>query len=409
MSRGEEYAISGLAEVAEGTCPFSAVAESGNPVFHPPGDMPARIAGYSEKAGQGSPQAKGEPMRCLLEGLALKCKRVLERLEDMPGRRLNRIRILGGGSQNTLLLQLIAHAASRLVYAGPVEAAATGNVLVQAPALGFIKSHEEVRTIMGNSFEVKPYEPVYASNWENSLRAPPQTDGINSMKEKIVLAWSGGKDSALALYMLVQKGEYAIAALLSTVTEGYDRVSMHGVRRELLERQASALGFSLDTVFIPQNCTSEEYERRMAEKMISYKEKGIRKVAFGDIFLQDVREYRERNLAKVGMEAEFPLWGRDSGELARRFIKLDFKAVITCVDGERLTGEFVGKEFDENFLSSLPSNIDPSGENGEFHTFVYAGPLFKRTVSFQKGEIILRENRFYFCDLMPISKEEDCK
>jgi len=287
VSRGEEYAISGLAEMAEEACPFSAVVESGNPVFHPPGDMPVRIAGYSEKAGQGSPQAKGGPMRCLLEGLALKCKWVLERLEDMSGRRLNRIRILGGGSQNTPLLQLIAHATGRLVYAGPVEAAATGNVLVQAPALGYIKSHEEVRTIMGNSFEVKPYEPVYASDWDNSLRAPPQTDGINSMKEKIVLAWSGGKDSALALYMLVQKGEYAIAALLSTVTEGYDRVSMHGVRRELLERQANALGFSLDTVFIPQNCTSEEYERRMAEKMISYKEKGIRKVAVVNSFNMD--------------------------------------------------------------------------------------------------------------------------
>jgi diphthamide synthase (EF-2-diphthine--ammonia ligase) len=140
----------------------------------------------------------------------------------------------------------------------------------------------------------------------------------------------------------------------------------------------------------------------MAEKMIFYKEKGIRKVAFGDIFLQDVREYRERNLAKVGMEGEFPLWGRDSGELARRFIKLGFKAVITCVDGERLAGEFVGREFDEDFLSSLPSHIDPSGENGEFHTFVYAGPLFKRTIPFQKGEIVLRENRFYFCDLVPI-------
>lgn len=222
------------------------------------------------------------------------------------------------------------------------------------------------------------------------------------MKEKIVLAWSGGKDSTLALYELLQKGEYDIVALLSTVTEGYDRVSMHGVRRELLEKQVEAIGFPLDIVFIPQKCTNEEYEQRMAEKMIFYKEKGIRKVAFGDIFLQDVREYRERNLAKVGMEGEFPLWGKDSKELARRFIKLGFKAVITCVDGERLAGEFVGREFNEEFLSSLPSHIDPSGENGEFHTFVYAGPLFKRTVPLQKGEIVLRENRFYFCDLVPI-------
>ncbi|MGB9878081.1 MAG: diphthine--ammonia ligase [bacterium] len=223
------------------------------------------------------------------------------------------------------------------------------------------------------------------------------------MKEKILLAWSGGKDSTLALYELIRSGKYEITALLSTVTQGYDRISMHGVRRSLLEKQAESLGFSLDVVFIPQKCTNEEYERRMERKMIEWKEKGVFKVAFGDIFLQDVREYRERNLAKAGMEAIFPLWGRESRELARRFIDLGFKAVLTCVDGEVLSGDFAGKEFDAELLTSLPSSVDPSGENGEFHTFVYDGPLFKESVKFQKGEIVLRENRFFFCDLIPIS------
>lgn len=221
------------------------------------------------------------------------------------------------------------------------------------------------------------------------------------MREQILLAWSGGKDSTLALYELLKGKEYEIVGLLVTITRDYDRVSMHGVRRELVERQASALGLPLDIVFIPKNCTNEEYEKRMEEKMLFYKSRGVEKVAFGDIFLADVREYRERNLAKVGMSALFPIWGRESRELAEGFIELGFKAITTCVDGKILKGDFVGREFDEDFLASLPPEADPCGENGEFHTFVYDGPIFKERVSFRKGEIVLREERFYFCDLIP--------
>jgi len=165
-SRGEEYTYGELTKMAEEARPFPAIIEPDNPIFLPPGDMPARIAEYCKKTGQEPPQAKGELVRCVLESLALKCKWVLEKLEDMLGRRLNRIHIFGGGSQNTLLCQLIANATNRLVYAGPVEATATGNALVQALALGYIKSHEEMRTIVRNSFEVKPYEPVYTSDWD---------------------------------------------------------------------------------------------------------------------------------------------------------------------------------------------------------------------------------------------------
>ncbi|MBC7326878.1 diphthine--ammonia ligase [bacterium] len=219
---------------------------------------------------------------------------------------------------------------------------------------------------------------------------------------KILLAWSGGKDSTLALNELIKNDQYEIVALLATVTEDYDRISMHGVRKELLLQQAEALGFPLDIVFIPKNCSNEEYEMRMKEKMLHYKEKGIKSVAFGDIFLQDVREYRERNLYQVGMEAVFPLWGKESKKLAREFIALGFRAITTCVDGKVLSADFVGREFEENFLNTLPPAVDPSGENGEFHTFVYDGPLFKKKVNFRKGEVVLRENRFYFCDLLPL-------
>lgn len=220
------------------------------------------------------------------------------------------------------------------------------------------------------------------------------------MRDKILLAWSGGKDSVLALYELLKEEREEVIGLLVTITKDYDRVSMHGVRRELVEKQALSLGFPLDIVFIPRNCSNEEYESRMGEKMLFYKGKGVEIVAFGDIFLQDVREYRERNLAKVGMKAIFPLWGRKSEDIARDFIKLGFKAITTCVDGEILPVDFVGREFDEDFLASLPSQVDPCGENGEFHTFVYDGPIFKEKLPLQKGNIVLRENRFYFCDLL---------
>ena len=228
-------------------------------------------------------------------------------------------------------------------------------------------------------------------------------------KEKVLVCFSSGKDSALALWEIQRSGQYEIAALLSTVTSDYERISMHGVRQELLERQAEAMGYPLEQVLITADGDNAQYEARMREVLERFRDAGVRKVAFGDLFLEEVRKYREDNLARVDMEAVFPLWGRPTGELAREFIDAGFKAVLTCVDSELLDGRFVGRDFDSEFLADLPTGVDFCGENGEFHTFVYAGPIFDRAISFQKGEVVIREGRFHFCDLVPgaLKKQKD--
>ena len=220
--------------------------------------------------------------------------------------------------------------------------------------------------------------------------------------ERVLLTWSGGKDSAMALHELRSSGAYEVLALLSTVTEEYDRVSMHGVRTVLLERQADSLGLPLEKVLLRKGASNQEYEATMQERLLSYQAQEVSSVAFGDLFLEDVRQYREENLSRVGMKGLFPLWGRDTGELARSFIDLGFKAVITCVDSNLLDGAFVGRDFDERFLSELPPAVDPCGENGEFHSFVYAGPVFRNRILHKRGEIVLRDSRFYYCDLIPV-------
>ena len=214
-----------------------------------------------------------------------------------------------------------------------------------------------------------------------------------------MVSWSGGKDSALALFEVLRSDEYEVVALLTTVTEGYDRISMHGVRRVLLEQQANALGLPLEKVYIPQNCSNEVYESRMREALLKYRGLGVSSVVTGDIFLEDLRQYREIKLSQLGLKGLFPIWKRDSVHLAERFVDLGFKAVVVCVDNQCLDKSFAGYLFDEEFLSRLPPNVDPCGENGEFHTFVYDGPLFHRRISIEIGEIVLRENRFYYCDL----------
>ena len=222
------------------------------------------------------------------------------------------------------------------------------------------------------------------------------------MPPKALFTWSGGKDSALALYELQKIHDYEIAALLTTVTEDYDRISMHGVRRILLQQQAYSLGFPLEKVFISKNTSHEEYENKMRDVLEKYKKTGVSSVIFGDIYLEDVRKYREDNLSKIGMKAHFPLWKKDTANLVHAFIEDGFRAVITCVDTNYLDKSFAGREFDEHFLSDFPSNVDPCGENGEFHTFVYDGPVFKTNIQFKKGELVLRDNRFYYCDLIPV-------
>jgi uncharacterized protein (TIGR00290 family) len=222
------------------------------------------------------------------------------------------------------------------------------------------------------------------------------------MREKVIVAWSGGKDSALALYEILNSGSYEVLELLTTVTKDYDRISIHGVRRVLLEQQAKALRIPLEEVFITKGASDAEYEGELLKTLKRHRDNGVFSVVFGDIFLEDVRKYRERILEKVGMNGILPLWKKDTKELALKFINLGFKAIITSIDSNVLGKDFVGREYDEQFLSDLPADVDPCGENGEFHSFVYDGPIFHESVSFTKAENVLRENRFYYCDLLSI-------
>jgi len=225
------------------------------------------------------------------------------------------------------------------------------------------------------------------------------------MAGKVLFAWSGGKDSALALYELQKTQRYDVAALLTTVTKDYDRISMHGVSRILLEQQADSLGLPLERIFISKNSSNEEYEKSMREVLSKYRKRGVPSVVFGDIFLEDVKQYREDNLKKMGMKGIFPLWGKDTADLARTFIDLGFKAIVTCVDSHMLDKKFAGRTYDKRFLSELHHDTDPCGENGEFHSFVYNGPLFRERISCARGDIVLRDNHFYYCDLVPIQRD----
>ncbi len=222
------------------------------------------------------------------------------------------------------------------------------------------------------------------------------------MKEKVVFAWSSGKDSARALHEIRQNNRYDVISLLTTVTEGYERISMHGVRLVLVEQQAASIGLSLEKVYIPKEASNENYEAAMRNALLRYKAKGVIGVAFGDLFLEDLKVYREKKLAEVDMKAVFPLWKRDTTELARSFIEQGFRAIITCVDSQVLGGEFSGRLYDEQLLADLPPHVDPCGENGEFHSFVFDGPLFSSQLCFEKGEVVVRSNRFHFCELLPI-------
>ena len=221
------------------------------------------------------------------------------------------------------------------------------------------------------------------------------------MPEKVLFSWSGGKDSALALREVLTNGEFEIAALLTTVTEDYDRISMHGVRRTLLERQADSLGFPLEIVPISKNSSNEEYEANMRRVLTKHLATGVSSVAIGDVLLEDVRQYRESNLAKIGMKGIFPLWRRDTRELVYTFIDLGFKAIITCVDSQALSKENAGRALDRQFVDELAPSVDPCGENGEYHSFVYDGPIFREPIRHTVGEVVLRDDRFYYCDLVP--------
>lgn len=221
------------------------------------------------------------------------------------------------------------------------------------------------------------------------------------MTKKILFTWSGGKDSAMALYELQKVKNHEISTLLTTITEDYSRISMHGVRKKLLEQQAKSLGYPLEQIMISKNASNEEYESQLKHVLKKYLKAGVSTVAFGDIFLDDLKKHREKKLAKIGMKAIFPIWKKDTKKLANKFIDLGFKTIITCVDSKILGKKFVGREFNQQFLAQLPYGVDLCGENGEFHSFVYDGPIFKKKILFKKGKIVLRNRRFYYCDLMP--------
>jgi len=216
----------------------------------------------------------------------------------------------------------------------------------------------------------------------------------------VLMSWSGGKDSCLALYEIQKSSDYRVAALLTTVTRDYDRISMHGVRRVLLERQAASLGVPLHQVLITKGATNQEYETNLINAVSTYRDLGMDSIVFGDLFLEDIKVYRDQFLARHDLRGIYPVWMRDTTEFISEFIDLGFKAVITCVNADVLDSSFAGMVIDESFLSALPAYVDPCGENGEFHTFVFDGPNFKEAVNFSIGEIIQRDS-FWFCDLLP--------
>ena len=218
--------------------------------------------------------------------------------------------------------------------------------------------------------------------------------------EKLLFAWSSGKDSALALQQLGLKEQQVM--LLTTITEDYERISMHGVREVLLDKQAESLGLEIEKVYISKGCSDQEYEEKLEAILKKHQALGVQSVVFGDIFLEDLKKYREDNLAKIGMRGIFPLWKRDTAELAREFILKGFKAVITCVDLKVVSKDFSGREYDEQLIKDLPKDVDPCGENGEFHTFVYDGPIFSRPIVIKRGQRVTRADRFFFCDLLPL-------
>jgi uncharacterized protein (TIGR00290 family) len=211
------------------------------------------------------------------------------------------------------------------------------------------------------------------------------------MTQPAIFNWSGGKDSALALYKVRESGRYDVQTLLTTVSEPYQRISMHGVRTALLDQQADRLGLPCRKLFLPEMPSMDAYEHLMSTTLQELKSQGAEVAIFGDIFLEDLRQYRESKLAEAGWEAVFPLWGVPTAELMREFLGLGFKTITTCVNEKYLDQSFVGRVIDEQFLRDLPAHVDPCGENGEFHTFVFDGPLFSEPIAFAKGEIVYRK------------------
>jgi uncharacterized protein (TIGR00290 family) len=222
---------------------------------------------------------------------------------------------------------------------------------------------------------------------------------MTGSRKRILLSWSSGKDSAWALHLLRQQSDVEVAGLLTTVNEQFNRVAMHAVRTELLRRQAECVGLPLQLISLQFPCSNEVYEERMHEAICAAQADGIEGVAFGDLFLAEVRQYRERMMEGTGITPLFPLWGRPTAELAREMTVGGLRAQITCIDPRFLPTTLAGKEYNDDFLDALPDGVDPCGENGEFHSFAFDGPMFSRPVEFAIGETVERD-RFIFTDLL---------
>ncbi|HET7896582.1 MAG TPA: ATP-binding protein [Flavisolibacter sp.] len=234
---------------------------------------------------------------------------------------------------------------------------------------------------------------------------------------KTFMSWSGGKDSALSLYK-AQQENVAVEALVTTVNKSFNRIAMHGVRRELLQQQASALDLPLRTIELPEMPGMEVYEEAVRNMHQQLKSAGFLQAVFGDVFLEDLKKYREELLAKDGLQCLFPLWGMSSDDVVKQFLGLGFKAIVVCVNNAHLSNSYCGRLMDEQFFRDLPPSVDPCGENGEYHSFVFDGPNFSAPVPFTRGEMVFREypapktsddcftapqpvSGFYFCDLLP--------
>ena len=234
------------------------------------------------------------------------------------------------------------------------------------------------------------------------------------MKPKAIFNWSSGKDSALALYKTLQEQQFEVTSLLTSINKEFQRISMHGVHVSLLEKQAESLGFPLIKMEIPKEPSMEEYSEIMSKTMNDIKSQGVSHSIFGDIFLEDLRKYREDQLQSIGMKAVFPLWKQNTADLINEFLSLGFKTIVTCVNETYLDKSFAGRIIDQDFIKDLPENVDPCGENGEFHTFTFDGPIFKNPIAFEIGETVKKtypkpksdendENEeyvFWFCDLV---------
>ena len=224
-------------------------------------------------------------------------------------------------------------------------------------------------------------------------------------KEKVVFSWSGGKDSALALQEIQQSGRYEVVSLITTIASPQQRICMHGVRESLLEDQARSIGVPCEKIYMSEQPTNDEYENKLASTLAAHRARGIRRVVFGDIFLEDLKAYRDANLARWGLEGVYPIWKRDSRDLIRRFVQQGFKGVLVCIDQRKLPDSWAGRAIDDTFLEAVPAGVDPCGENGEYHTFVYEGPIFQDKIEVELGEQVIRAP-FVYRDVKNRSWEE---